>query len=169
MIKKLFLSTLLLISAVSFAELPSWGMTENQFKLPNFDQKMNEIGKQALKNNWLLKVTAPNDWHDSIRSSLTQRGEKDVQVTFKDSLHQSISISAVPGAKTAKIAPSNGSSAAIKKQVVIEKPNIDTAVDAPDFGDTEFQNNTNELLENISAMEITLPSAQVAKLSLIHI
>ena len=160
--KKLtILSVMLVTSITSWAELPSWGMTENQYKLDSFSNKMSEIGAQAYKNNWLLKITAPNDWHNAIRNALTKTGERDVQFTFKDSLYQSIAISAVPGAKTAKISPSTGSESTVQKQVVIDKPEIDTMIEAPDFGDTDFKNNTNELLQNISAMEIAVPKAQV--------
>jgi len=159
--KKLILSAMLLLSAASWAELPSWGMTENQYKLPNFSNKMGEVGAQAYKNNWLLKVTAPSDWHSTIRDAMTKTGERDVQVSFKDSVYQSISISAVPGAKTAKISPSTSNGAIVQKQVVIDKPEIDTAIEAPDFGDTDFKNNTSELLESLSAMEMTVPTVQV--------
>ncbi len=156
--RKIMITALLLVSFVSWAELPSWGMTENQYKLPNFSNKMADIGAQAYKNNWLLKVTAPTDWHSTIRNALTNTGERDVQMTFKDSLYQSISISAVKGAKVAKISASNGNTT-VQKQVIIEKPEIDTEVEAPDFGDTSFNNNSNELLEGIGTMEITVPAA----------
>jgi hypothetical protein len=161
MMKKIILSVMLLISAASWAELPSWGLTENQYKLPNFSSKMSEIGAQAAKNNWMLKVTAPNDWHKVIRNALTKTGERDVQVTFKDSVYQSIAITAVPGAKIAQISPSTSNGSPVQKQVVMDKPEIDTAVEAPDFGDTNFNNNTSELLEDIGNIEMTLPTAQV--------
>lgn len=159
--KKIFLSVMLVMSAASWAELPSWGMTESQYKLPTFVNKMSEIGTQAAKSNWLLKVTAPTDWHSTIRNALTKNGERDVQLTFKDSVYQSISISAVPGAKIAQISPSTSNGTTVQKQVVIDKPEIDTAVEAPDFGDTNFNNNNNneDLLENIGSMEIALPKA----------
>ena len=86
--KRILSITLLLISTITLAQLPSWGMTENQFKLPNFNSKMKEIGVQAEKNNWLLKITAPKDWHNKIRTGLTDAGAMDLQVNFKDSLSQ---------------------------------------------------------------------------------
>jgi hypothetical protein len=106
----------------------------------------------------MLKVTAPNDWHNPIRNSLTKNGKQEVQVTFKDSMYQSIAITAVPGANIAKISPSSSNETIVQKQVVIDKPEIDTAIEAPDFGDTDFKNNTNELLENIGNMEISVPT-----------
>jgi|GEM_PF-1216108 len=159
--KKLFLSIILLISFTTWAELPSWGMTENQYKLPTFNNKMNEIGKQAFKNNWLLKVTAPEGWHNNIRNALTQIGERDVQLTLKDSLYQSIAISAFPGAKIAKINPSSSSDSIVQKQVVIEKPEINTAIEAPDFGESDFKNNTNELLTDMDTLDIVVPTHEV--------
>lgn len=159
--KTITLLTALLISAPGFAELPSWGLTESQYKSPDFSSKVGEIGGQAQKNNWMLKVTAPNDWHNTIKNALTQTGARDVQFTFKDSLYQSVSISAIPGAKTANISPSKTSNSTVQKQVVIDKPQIDTAVEAPDFGTTSFKNNNDELLENIGAMEIPMPTVQI--------
>ncbi len=149
---------MMLLSMIAAAELASWGMTENQYKMPNFASKMGEIGAQAASKNWLLKVTAPKDWHGTIRSALSDEGSRDVQVTFKDSLYNSIAISAVAGAKIAQISPSGNNSVTVQKQVVIDKPEIDTAVEAPDFGDTNFQSNTDELLEGIGQMEIEVPT-----------
>ncbi|WP_223789021.1 hypothetical protein [Marinicella meishanensis] len=158
-IQNTLISVLMLCSFTVAAELPSWGMTENQYKLPNFSSKMSEIGAQATKNNWLLKVTAPKDWHATIRNGLTNTGERDVQMTFKDSLYQSIAITAVKGAKVAKISSSSSSDTPVQKQVIIDKPEIDTEVEAPDFGDTSFENNNSDLLEGISNMQITVPPA----------
>ena len=159
--KKLMICVLLITSINSWAQLPSWGMTEIQYKMPNFETKMSEIGAQAYDNNWLLKVTAPADWHNKIRMALSNGGERDVQVSFKDSVHQSITISAAKGAKVAKIS-SSSSNTTVQKQVVIDKPEIDTEVEAPDFGDTKFSSNNDELLENIAAMEIEVPKGTVA-------
>lgn len=156
--KKLLSITMLLFSTLIFAELPSWGMTENQYKLPNFNAKMKEIGSQAAKRNWLLKITAPKDWHNKIRSGLTDSGAMDVQVNFKDSLHQSITITAAPGIKMAKVTPST-TNTTVQKQVVIEKPEIDTEVDAPEFGDIEIKSNTDDLLEGLNDIEIAIPQA----------
>ena len=161
MMKKIILSVMLLMSGACLAELPSWGLTENQYKLPNFSHKMSDVGSLAAKNNWMLKVTAPTDWHETIRDGLTDTGQRDVQVTFKESVYQSIAISAVPGAKIAKISPSTSNGSTIQKQVMIEKPEIDTAVEAPDFGDTNFNHNTDSLLEDINSMEITVPTVQI--------
>jgi len=158
--KKVLTITLLLITSLSWAELPSWGMTENQYKLPNASTKFGEIGAQAAKNNWLLKITAPKDWHNKIRMGLTDSGARDVQVNFKDSLYNSIAISAVPGIKMAKVSSSNGSTATVQKQVVIDKPEFDTEVDAPEFGDIEIPNNGDELLGEINKLEIAVPVAQ---------
>lgn len=159
---KLLCLTFLFLSQQTIAnELPSWGMTENQYKLPNFANKMSEIGEVAEKNNWQLKVTAPADWHSTIRSALTKMGERDVQMSFKDSVYKSISISAAPGAKIAKISPST-TNTTVQKQVVIDKPQIDTEVDAPDFGDTSFESNKEELLENLAEIELKVPTVQSA-------
>ena len=159
--KKLLICVLLFTSINSWAQLPSWGMTEIQYKMPNFETKMSEIGAQAYNNNWLLKITAPADWHNKIRMALSNGGERDVQVSFKDSVHQSITITAGKGAKVAKISSSSGNTT-VQKQVVIDKPEIDTEVEAPDFGDTSFSSNNDELLENIAAMEIEVPKGTVA-------
>ncbi|MCB1583574.1 MAG: hypothetical protein R3E90_11340 [Marinicella sp.] len=157
--KKIISISLLFISTVILAELPSWGMTENQYKLPNFNTKMKEIGGEAAKNNWLLKITAPKDWHSKIRTGLTDAGAVDVQVNFKDSLHQSITITAAPGIKMAKVSPST-SNTTVQKQVVIDKPEIDTEVEAPEFGKIKIESNADELLESISNMEIAVPQAK---------
>ncbi len=154
--KKILSITLLFFSTLVLAELPSWGMTENQYKLPNFNNKMKEIGAQAAKNDWLLKITAPKDWHQKIRTGLTDAGAVDVQVNFKDSLHQSISITAAPGIKMARVSPST-TNTTVQKQVVIDKPEIDTEVEAPEFGKIEIESNGDELLESINNIEITIP------------
>jgi len=159
--KKITIISMLIWSFISLAELPSWGMTEDQYKLPSFSSKMNEIGKQADKNNWLLKITAPKDWHNKIRSGLTDSGARDVQVNFKDSLYQSIAISAAVGAKMAKVSPSNGSTT-VKKQVIIDKPEIDTDVEAPEFGDLEIKSNSNDLLVDIGEIDIAVPNVRSA-------
>lgn len=151
---------MLLVTTLSQAELPSWGMTENQYKLPNFNTKMGEVGEQAAKNNWLLKITAPKDWHNKIRMGLTDSGARDVQVNFKDSLYNSIAISAAPGIKMAQVSSSDSSSTTVQKQVVIDKPEIDTAVEAPDFGSIEIESNGDELLGEIGNMEIPVPVTQ---------
>lgn len=160
--KRILSITLLLISTITLAQLPSWGMTENQFKLPNFNSKMKEIGVQAEKNNWLLKITAPKDWHNKIRTGLTDAGALDLQVNFKDSLHQSITITAAPGLKMAKVTPSTTSNATVQKQVVIDKPEIDTEVDAPEFGKIEIESNTEELLESINNIELEMPKPEMS-------
>lgn len=154
--------TLLLISTITLSQLPSWGMTENQYKLPNFNSKMKDIGSQAAKNDWLLKITAPKDWHNKIRAGLTDSGAMDVQVNFKDSLHQSITITAAPGIKMAKVSPST-TNTTVQKQVVIDKPEIDIEVGAPEFGDIEIKSNTDELLESINNIELEVPKTTVAE------
>lgn len=157
--KKVLTIALLLMASLSWAELPSWGMTENQYKLPNFSSKMSEIGAQAAKNNWLLKITAPKDWHNKIRMGLTNSGARDVQVNFKDSLYNSIAISAAPGIKMAQVSSSgDGETATVQKQVVIDKPEIDTEIEAPQFGKIEIESNGDELLEEINSLEITVPA-----------
>jgi hypothetical protein len=157
---KILTIIMLLVATLSQAELPSWGMTENQYKLPNFNAKIGEIGKQAAKNNWLLKITAPKDWHNKIRMGLTDSGARDVQVNFKDSLYNSIAISAAPGIKMAQVSSSDASTTTVQKQVVIDKPEIDTEVDAPDFGKIEIESNGDELLGEISNLEIPVPVTQ---------
>ncbi|TDR17487.1 hypothetical protein [Marinicella litoralis] len=155
--KKLITITMLVLSTICLAELPSWGMTENQYKLPNFSSKMNEIGAQATKNNWLLKITAPKDWHKTIRMGLTDAGSRDVQVNFKDSLYQSIAISAVKGIKVANVS-SSGTAATVQKQVIIDKPDMDFNVEAPAFEKLDIKSNHDELLESITNMEIAVPN-----------
>lgn len=163
MMKKLLTITMMFFSLTTWAELPSWGMTENQYKLPNFNSKMKEIGEQAASKNWLLKITAPKDWHNKIRMGLTDSGAKNVQVNFKDSLHQSITITAAPGLKMAKVAPSSSSNTTVQKQVVIDKPEIDTEVEAPDFEKIEIESNTAELMESINNIEIAIPQSNSSK------
>ncbi|MCX7554886.1 hypothetical protein OS175_13485 [Marinicella sp. S1101] len=156
-------TSLMMMTQLSLAaELPSWGLTESQYKLPNFNKRMGEIGKQAYDNNWQLRVTAPADWHGSIRNALTNIGERDVQMSFKDSVYQSISITAAPGAKIAKISPSSTSNTTVQKQVVIDKPQIDTAVEAPDFGETAFASNTEDLLDNLPEIDLGVPTSTPA-------
>ncbi len=161
--KTIVLSVLLLLSSASWAELPSWGMTENQYKMPDFSSKLNDIGKVAAKNNWLLKVTAPSDWHKSIREALTNMGDRDVQMALNDSMYNSIAISATPGAKIAKISTSNNNNSTVQKQVVIDKPEIDTAIEAPDFGDTDFNNGTAMVLEEIGSMDLGVAAVAAPK------
>ncbi len=161
--KLIFVALLLSVQPGKAAELPSWGMTENQYKLPNFNNRMGGIGKQALKNNWQLKVTAPAAWHSTIRNALTNRGERDVQMSLKNSVYQSISITAVPGAKIAQISPSSASNTTVQKQVVIDKPEIDTEIEAPDFGKHAFDNNKEDLLENLAEINLGVPTATVKK------
>lgn len=155
----LIATSLMMMTQLSLAaELPSWGLTESQYKLPNFNKRMGEIGKQASDNNWQLRVTAPADWHGNIRNALTNIGERDVQMSLKDSVYQSISITAAPGAKIAKISPSSSSNTTVQKQVVIDKPQIDTAVEAPDFGETAFASNSEDLLENLPEIDLGVPA-----------
>jgi hypothetical protein len=91
---------------------------------------------------------------------LTDSGARDVQVNFKDSLYNSIAISAAPGIKMAQVSSSDSSSTTVQKQVVIDKPEIDTAVEAPDFGSIEIESNGDELLGEIGNMEIPVPVTQ---------
>ena len=154
--KKIIFITMLIISTSSWAELPSWGMTEDQYKLPNFATKMNEIGEQAAQNTWLLKITAPKDWHNSIRAGLTDSGARDVQINFKDSLYQSMAISAAAGIKLNNVSTSSSPAEPVQKQVIMDKPEIDTEIEAPVFEKIDIQSNTDALLEN---MDLTVPSA----------
>jgi len=154
--KKIMIVAMLILSTVSMAELPSWGMTESQYGMPNFNSKMKEIGAQAAKNNWLLKITAPQDWHKKIRMGLTDSGSQDVQVNFKDSLYQSIAISAAKGIKVAHISSST-TTATVQKQVVIDKPEIESIVEAPEFEALNIQSNNDELLESINNLKIAVP------------
>ena len=142
--KKLMICVLLITSINSWAQLPSWGMTEIQYKMPNFETKMSEIGAQAYDNNWLLKVTAPADWHNKIRMALSNGGERDVQVSFNDSVHQSITISAAKGAKVAKIS-SSSSNATVQKQVVIDKPESVNLVKPPTNIIKEIKTNSDSI------------------------
>ncbi len=153
--KKLLLLMLLVAGSLVMAEkLPAWGMTETQYKMPNFTTKMQKIGDQAVKNNWLLKITAPKDWHSKIRSALSKQGAKNVQINFKDSLYKSITITATPGMNL-KLSNNQSSQPVVaKKQVIIEKPEIDTEIEAP-----EFENNfkANDILSDMDDLELTLP------------
>ena len=138
--KKILFTSLLLLSAAVWAQLPSWGMTEQQYKMPNRSAKLADIGKEAVKHKWQLKVTAPQAWHSSIRAGLSKDGEKNVMMTFKDSLHQSITISAAKAKHMGQTVKSSGDTQVVHKQVVIDdKPEIDTSVERPEFGD-EFMN-----------------------------
>jgi len=160
--KKLVLLTLILLCPLVLAkELPSWGMTEQQFKMPNFETKMQEIGDQAIKNNWLLKITAPKDWHNKIRSGLSRDGKNNVQINFKDSLYKSISMMAAPGMDLSHVQTESAPIATAKKQVVIEKPEMDTNIEAPEFDNSTF--NTGELISDIGELELTLPNGQSLK------
>ena len=129
---------ILLTGVVVAKELPSWGMTESQYKMPNFTNKMQKIGDQAVKNDWLLKITAPKDWHGKIRAALSQHGAKNVQINFKDSLYKSITISATPGMELKSTTVETTQPAVAKKQVVIDKPEMDTEIEAPEF-DNNFK------------------------------
>ncbi len=160
--KKIIIVMMLILSSVCVAELPSWGMTESQYKLPNFNSKMKEIGAEAAKSNWLLKITAPKDWHKKIRMGLTDSGARDVQINFKDSLYQSIAISASKGLVLANVSSST-TTATVQKQVVIDRPEIDSDVEAPKFEKIEIQSNHAELLEGITNMEMAVPKVSDVK------
>lgn len=158
--KKILTLTLLLLSPFIWAkEMPSWGMTEKQFKMPNFTTKMQEIGDQAFKNNWLLKITAPEDWHNKIRSGLSREGENNVQINFKDSLYKSISMTATQGMNLNLTQNRLSQTATAKKQVIIDKPDMETNIERPEFDNSEF-NNTDELMDDIGQLELTLPNGQ---------
>lgn len=134
--KKIFLSSLLLLSTAVWAQLPSWGMTEQQYKMPNRPAKLADIGKEAVKNKWQLKVIAPQAWHSSLRAGLSKGGERNVMMTFKDSLHQSVSITATKAKHMGQTVKSSSNDQVVQKQVVIEdKPEIDTTVERPEFDD----------------------------------
>ncbi len=157
--KKLSIITLLLLTTFVLAkELPSWGMTESQFNLPNSNTKMQEIGNQALKNNWLLKVTAPQEWHNKIRSGLSREGQDNVQINFNDSLYKSITITAATGMEIKNSNTESTPTAIVKKQIVIEKPEMDTNIEAPEFDNSSFK--AGELLNEIGELELTLPNGQ---------
>lgn len=133
--KKIIIISMLLWVTVSLAQLPSWGMTEQQYKMPNRASKLADIGTEAVKNKWQLKVIAPQAWHSSIRAGLSQDGDKNVMMTFKDSLHKSISISASK-AKHMGQTVGRSNTQVVQKQVVIDdKPEIDTSVERPEFSD----------------------------------
>ncbi|WP_154221905.1 hypothetical protein [Marinicella rhabdoformis] len=134
--KKLLILSMLLMSAVVLAQLPSWGMTEQQYKMPNRPAKLEDIGKEAVNNKWQLKVIAPQAWHSNIRAGLSKGGERNVMMTFKDSLHQSVSITATKAKYMGQTVKSSGNNQVVQKQVVIDdKPEIDTTVERPEFGD----------------------------------
>lgn len=153
--KLLLLVVVLFASQLDAKELPSWGMTESQYKMPNFTTKMSEIGDQAVNNDWLLKITAPKDWHSKIRAALTEQGAKNVQINFKDSLYKSIAITATPGMDLKTTTTQNSQPAVVNKQVVIEKPEIDTQIEAPEF-ENDFK--ADDILADIGEIELTLPS-----------
>lgn len=153
MIKTLMV-IILLTGVVVAKELPSWGMTESQYKMPNFTNKMQKIGDQAVKNDWLLKITAPKDWHGKIRAALSQQGAKNVQINFKDSLYKSITISATPGMELKSTTVKTTQPAVAKKQVVIDKPEMDTEIEAPEF-DNNFK--AGDILADMDELELTLP------------
>lgn len=146
---------ILLASQAGAKELPSWGMTEAQYKMPNFVSKMQQIGSQAVSNDWLLKITAPKDWHSKIRTALSHRGEKNVQINFKDSLYKSITITATPGMALKSSNSQNQQPAVAKKQVVIEKPEMDTEIEAPEFED-DFK--ADDILADMGEIELTIPT-----------
>lgn len=152
---KLFTILIALSSAAMADELPSWGMTETQYKMPNFTTKMKKIGERAVNNDWLLKITAPKDWHSKIRSALSEQGAKNVQINFKDSLYKSITITAAPGMALKSTNGQQSQPGVVKKQVVIEKPSMDTEIDAPEFND-EFK--TDDILSDIGDIELALPT-----------
>ncbi|KAA3649772.1 MAG: hypothetical protein DWP95_01870 [Proteobacteria bacterium] len=153
--KKRLLMILFITTSVAAKELPSWGMTESQYKMPNFTTKMQKIGDQAVQKNWLLKITAPKDWHNKIRAALSEEGTNNVQVNFNDSLYKSITITATPGMSLKSITSQNTQPGIVKKQVVIDKPEMDTEIEAP-----EFENNfkADDILADMGEIKLTLPS-----------
>ncbi|MCX7544652.1 hypothetical protein [Marinicella gelatinilytica] len=154
--KKILLLALFITTGLAAKELPSWGMTEDQYKMPNFVTKMKKIGDQAVSNDWLLKITAPRDWHGKIRSALSDGGAKNVQINFKDSLYKSIAITATPGMALKSTTTEVSQPGIVKKQVVIEKPEMDTEIEAPEFDNSSFK--TDDLLKDIGQIELELPT-----------
>lgn len=140
------------------AQLPSWGMTEQQYKMPNRNAKLADIGKQAVKNKWQLKVTAPKDWHGAIRSGLSQDGALNVMMTVQDSLHSSISITASKAKQLGVTVSPSGDQTVVKKQAVIDdEVEIDTSVERPEFG--EDFNGGKPALADVG-MDMTLPKME---------
>ena len=147
---KTFTLLIILSGSVLAEELPSWGMTETQYKMPNFTTKMKKIGNRAVSNDWLLKITAPKDWHGKIRSALSDQGAKNVQINFKDSLYKSITITATPGMDLKSNTSQTTQPAVAKKQVVIEKPEMDTRIEAPEF-ENDFK--TDDILADMDELK----------------
>ena len=135
MLKRTFtIVCLLLISLTAVAqELPSWGVTKEQFQAADGKNKLNEIGSEAAKKNWRLIVSAPRDWHGGIRKYLTRDGNVGVNISFKDTVYESISILAAKNNGSAAATVSSQSQNAVRnKQVVVDKPDIEVDVEAPD-------------------------------------
>ena len=86
----------------ALAELPSWGLTKQQYESSEVVTRLVEIGKIANKKNYKLSITAPMDWHEKIRNNLTQENKLQVQLIFKDSLYESVSLVAEKGTKLIK-------------------------------------------------------------------
>ncbi|WP_395376616.1 hypothetical protein [Marinicella sp. W31] len=137
MMKRIFMILCLLsVSLIAVAqELPSWGVTKEQFQGATGKNKLNEIGKEASQKKWRLIVSAPRDWHSGIRKYITKDGSVNVNISFKDTVYESISILAAKnnGANAVTATPSSQSQNAVRsKQVVVDKPDIEVAVEAPD-------------------------------------
>ncbi|MCF6299915.1 MAG: hypothetical protein L3J52_02180, partial [Proteobacteria bacterium] len=121
-----------------FAELPSWGLTKQQFESSIAISKLEEIGKTAVQKNYKLSITAPMDWHTKIRNIFTVHGKLEVQMTFKDSLYESVSLVAEKGVKQIRATASNNSNGHGSKQGLIDKPDIDADVEGPNFDNKKY-------------------------------
>ncbi len=151
--------SILFMSMAALAQLPSWGMTQQQYRMPNHKTKLAEIGAQAAEHNWQLKITAPKDWHNEIRSGLTQDGAINVMMVVQDSLHNSISIIASEAKQMGRTVNPVSQQMVKKQAVVNDEIEIDTTVERPDF-DEEFSTDKPALAEVELDMELLQPNHQ---------
>ena len=151
---------LLSVSLMAVAqELPSWGVTKEQFESASGKNKLNDIGKQASGKNWRLIVTAPRDWHGGIKKYITKDGDMNVNISFKDTVYESISILAAKNTVNNGVSatPSSQSQNTVRsKQVVVDKPDIEVDIEAPD-------------VSNISVDAAEMSSDEVIGVDLSHI
>ena len=78
-------------------------------------------------------------------------------------MYKSVAISAAPGAKIAQISKAKNN-VEVQKQVVMDKPEINTDIEAPEFDSNSFNNNTEELLNDMKQLEINVPKPSADQL-----
>ncbi len=141
-------------------EWPSWGVTQSQFETSEGVSRLQQIGKEARKSRLKLTITAPESWHSKIRQSLNLGNKDEVNAVFRDTALQSIAITSERDTQSISAPQQNNTTYTARKQVVVDKPVIDSDVEKPDFdvqGITDYSKDNDILKNEIANMEFNHP------------